>query len=107
MRAHDLTNLCLLRFHGQRGIDDGKSEFGDHLFVFFNDASLEHSEAVFRIIAQSQIQSGLVILEPAASAYEPPDGCLQWNAKVERGRRLHRESIKFAYPLAVHSAGNV
>src|SRR5579872_2670105 len=77
MALHDLSNLPLLRFHGQRGVDGGKTEFRNHFFVFFDDAALKHPEAVFGISRQSQIQTRFVKLETIASAHNAADGRLQ------------------------------
>src|SRR5260370_2823596 len=107
MCLYDFTNLRLMRFNRQSGIDDGETAFRYQLFVLFDDASLKHPEAVLGVVAQTQIQTGLVVFEAVASAHQAPNCGLQRNAEVERDRWFDGKSIKIANPFAVHPAGHI
>ena len=63
-----LAALLLLGFDRQRGINDRQPKLRDHFFVFVQDPSLKNAKTLVRIVAQAEIQPGLVKLEAGASS---------------------------------------
>ena len=102
-----MPHLRLFHFNGQGGIHDGELKFRDHLVVLLDDSSLEHLEALLRVLAELEVHAGFVVLEAVAAVHQPLHRHFQGNSKIKHDRGLDGVAVKLAHPLGVHPAHHV
>src|SRR5260370_35429886 len=94
----DGAHLVLLLFDRARSIDHAETEFVYHPFILVADHSLEQLEALFDIIAQAQIHSGLVVFQSRARAQDSLKRNIERHSEIKSDSELHRESVYLAHP---------
>src|SRR5215212_9935731 len=89
-RAGQRANLLALRLDRAVGVDHRHVVLVDHVVVFVDDPPLEQPVALLGILAQPQIEAGLVVLQSLAAGarQHAVHGDVERHAEVQREIRL-------------------
>src|SRR5437667_5226534 len=107
MLRNQTSSFALLLLNGTSCIDWRQPKLIYHSIVFFQDLSLEGSEAFLRIIGPSHVQTRLVVFQVRPGRNNPINSHFE-RGFVEEGKGgLHRKRIYFPYPLAIATPGYI
>src|SRR5262249_41020333 len=101
------SHLVLLLFDRSSCIDYGEAKFVNHLLIPVADDTLKKTKALLDIVAQEQVHSSLVVLEPRSRAEYAFERDIERHSEIKSNRWFHREPVELSDPVTVHASSGI